>query len=301
MKLCCKKNVLFHDKASRHSFKVRNLFILLCSCYNTQLRMMRKTYSFVLAALVMGLFFVGCKEKPVTTPGDLENPKIVMTSPIELPVGQYIPISSSDSFFVDISFTDDKELRDWEITIRFMPELNYLRTNVQPWKETWFGDLDGKTGAVNFKEFVSFDPTAGPYEFIVKVTDMEGKTAERRSYYFVRNRVDIVPPTVTITMPNPSSVDTVAIGNQLRIVANCNEQFDALVDIYLRVRDDLTNNLLENSEIRWDTLFLANYNIDTFITVPAGAVPGNYNVEIYANDGTYNVGYGKSEFYIKPN
>jgi hypothetical protein len=263
--------------------------------------MMRKTSSFLLAASVIGLLFVGCKEKPVTTPGDLENPTITMTSPVEVTVDQAITILSSDSFFVDITFADDKELRDWEITVRFNPELAYLRTSVQPWKETWFGDLDGTTGAVNFKEYVSYDPTAGHYEFTVKVTDMEGKTAMRKTYFKVTNRANLLPPIVTFTQPDTTNVDSFAIGNPIHIVANTTDPGDFVKDIYLRVRDKLTKALLVGSEIRWDTVYQGSYNIDTTVNVPAGAVPGNYNIEIYSNDGTNNVGYGKCEIYIKPN
>lgn len=76
-----------------------------------------------------------------------------MTSPLELPYGEYISIpTSTDSFFVDVAFSDDKELRDWEVTIRFMPDMNYLRTNTAAWKETWYGYFDGVSGGVNFKE-----------------------------------------------------------------------------------------------------------------------------------------------------
>lgn len=267
-----------------------------------QLRMMRKTFSLLLATLATALLMVGCKEKPVTTPGDLENPKIVMTSPVELPQGQFIPITSSDSFFVDISFSDDKELRDWEITIRFMPELNYLRTNNAAWKETWYGDLNGVSGGVNFKEYVIYDPTAGPYEFTVTVTDMEGKTAQRKTYFFVTNDQDPTGPAVTYTMPDTTNIDTFAIGNAIHIVAKAEEQSGQLVkDVYLRIRDKLTKATLEGSEMRWDTVFVNPMMIDTTINVPAGAVPGNYNIEIYANDQTFNVTYGKCEIYIKPN
>ena len=262
---------------------------------------MRKTSLFLLAASVIGLLFVGCKEKPVTTPGDLENPKIVMTSPVELPQGQYIQVLSSDSFFVDVTFSDDKELRDWEITVRFMPELNYLRTAVQPWKETWFGDLDGVTGAVNFKEFVSYDPTAGPYEFTVKVTDMEGKTATRKTYFYVKNQDDLLGSVITYSMPDTNNVDSFAIGNDIHIMAQAFENGDPIKDVYLRIRDKLTKSILVGSEIHWDTVYVTPFMIDTTVTVPAGAVPGNYNIEIYANDQTFNVSYGKCEIYIKPN
>jgi hypothetical protein len=272
------------------------------ACYNMQLRMMRKTFSFLLASLVAAWALVGCKEKPVTTPGDLENPTIVMTSPVELPQGQYIPITSSDSFQVDIAFADDKELRDWEVTIRFVPALNYLRTNSAAWKETWYGDLDGVSGGVNFQEFVIYDPTAGPYEFTVTVTDMAGKTAQKKTYFFVKNDIDLYGPTITFMNPDTANIDTVAIGDPIHIVAQVQEApLNTVKDAYLRVRDKLTKATLEGSEIRWDTIYINTLQIDTTINVPAGAVPGNYNIELYGNDAIYNVTYGKCEIYIKPN
>jgi hypothetical protein len=267
-----------------------------------QLRMMRKSFSFLLATMVAGLLLVGCKEKPVTTPGDLEDPKIVMTSPEELPWGEFIQIQSTDSFFVDVAFSDDKELRDWEITIRFMPELNYLRTSSAAWKETWFGDLEGVSGGVNFKEYVIYDPTAGPYEFVVKVTDMEGKTVEKKTYFFVKNRQDISGPTVTYSNPDTVNIDTFTIGNPIHIVARAQEVPGSLVsDIYLRLRDKLTKDILEGSEMRWDTVFVNTFDLDTNFVVPAGAVPGNYDIELYATDFTFNVTLAKCEVFIKPN
>jgi hypothetical protein len=262
---------------------------------------MRNTYSFLLASLLLGALFVGCEEKPVTTPGDLENPKIIMTSPVELPLGQYIEIYSTDSFFVDIRFEDDKALKSWEITVRINSSLYYLRTNNQPWKETWFGALSGTSGAVNFKEYVSYDPTAGPYEFQVTVTDSAGKTATRKTYFFVHNRVNLDIPVVTYSSPDTNNIDTFSIGQQIPIMAEVFDASDQIKDVYLRIRDKVTKNTMENSEIRWDTIYAAPAIIDTFVTVPAGTVPGNYNIEIYGNDQTYNLGYKACEIYIKPN
>ena len=85
---------------------------------------MRKNFGISLLALLLtGTLYVGCKEKPVTTPGDLENPVIVMSSPETVDLDNSMDIYSSDSFDVDIRFEDDFELRDYEITIRFNPDL----------------------------------------------------------------------------------------------------------------------------------------------------------------------------------
>ena len=264
--------------------------------------MMRKNFSFLLASLVAVVLLVGCKEKPITTPGDLENPQIVMTTPLEMRVGQFIPISSSDTFAVDLAFTDDKDLRDWQITVRFMPELNYLRTTSADWSDTWFGDLDGISGAVNFDVVVIPDPTAGPYEFKVKVTDKEGKTAEKTTYFFVKNRADLFGPNVRFTAPDTANVDTFRIGNPMHVRALVNEVPGQVINnIHLRVRDKLTKQIVPGSEINWESLNQNSVVVDTLIDIPAGSVPGNYNVEVYAEDMIYNVTYKNCEVYIRPN
>jgi hypothetical protein len=262
---------------------------------------MRNIFPILLAIILTGAFYVGCKEKPVTTRTDLEAPKIFLTSPEVVPLGSYVDFFSSDSFFVDVRFEDDIALRDYEITVRFMPDLNYLRTSNDAWKETWFGALDGPAGAANFPVDVVFNPTAGPYEFRVKATDESGKTSEVVTYLFIRNLGDTLPPVVIFNTPNTSSVDTFTIGQDIPITALANDQGGLVKDVYIRVRDDFTNETLANSEIYMDTLFINPAVIDTFVTIGAGTVPGDYRVEIYANDQTFNVGLGEAKIYIKPN
>ena len=91
------------------------------------------------------------------------------------------------------------------------------------------------------------------------------------------------------------------IGNQIHIVARAEETGDPIKDAFLRIRDKLTASVLEGSEMHWDTVYVTPFLIDTLITVPAGAVPGNYDIELYTNDQTFNVSYGRCEIYIKPN
>jgi hypothetical protein len=255
----------------------------------------------LLAALLIGLVYSGCKRKPVTTPGDLEDPKIVMTNPAIVPEGQYVPTMSTDSFDVDIRFEDDIALRDYEITVRFRPELSYLRTTNDPWKETWYGALSGKSQAINFRVTVVYNPTAGPYEFVVKVTDSAGKTSTVKTYFHVKNHSDLTGPTVTYSSPDTARIDTFSIGQQIPIRAVASDPGDQIRDVILRVRDKVTKEVMANSVIRWDTIYAAPAIVDTFVTVPAGTVPGNYNIEIYANDKTNNVAYKRCEVYIKPN
>ncbi|MEM0995999.1 MAG: hypothetical protein AAGN35_02920 [Bacteroidota bacterium] len=262
---------------------------------------MRNSFSILLAIFLAGTIIVGCKDKPVTTRTDLEAPQIFLSSPPVVPLGSYNEISSSDSFNIDVRFEDDIDLRDYEITIRYMPSLNYLRTTVDPWKETWFGSLDGTAGAVNFNSDVVFNPTAGPYEFRVKATDESGKSAEVVTYYFVINDDDPVAPNVLFNQPDTMMVDTFAIGQNIPIIAIASDPGGQIVNVFLRVRDAFTNEVLANSEINYDTLFVNPAVIDTFVTIGAGTVPGDYNVEVYADDPTSNVGSNTALIYIKPN
>lgn len=262
---------------------------------------MRKTLYFVLAVLTAGFVMTSCDEKPVTTPGDLEAPEIIMSSPEVLPVGSYNFISSVDSFNVDIRFEDDIALSDYEITIRFMPELNFLRTTNDPWKETYFGNLEGTVDGVNFLVNVVFNPTAGPYEFLVKVRDEAGKETQQATYLFVKNVQDSVPPIVDILLPNTSFVDTFAIGDDIQIRANCQDPGGLVADVRVRIRDAFTDATIEGTDHQWDTVFVNSYLADTMFTIPAGTVPGDYRVEVYATDQFYNVGLGTDMIYIKPN
>ncbi|HHG86546.1 MAG TPA: hypothetical protein ENJ82_17480 [Bacteroidetes bacterium] len=262
---------------------------------------MRNIFSFLLAFVLIGTIVSGCKEKPVTTPGDLEAPKIFLSGPEVVPLGSFVQMQSSDSFFVDVRFEDDFELRDYDISIRFMPSLNYLKTTNDPWNEHWFGNLDGKLGGANFLTHIVYNPTAGPYEFRVRCTDESGKQTEVLTYIFMTNQGDSIKPTVTLNQPDTTDVDTFTIGQQIPVIGLANDPGGLIEDIYIRVRDGFTNELMMDSEIRIDTIFLNPVVIDTFVTIPAGTVPGDYNLEVYANDPTFNVGSITAKVYIKPN
>jgi hypothetical protein len=265
---------------------------------------MRKTYSYyLLAILVGGLFYAGCEEKPVTTPGDLEDPKIFMTSPVTVAMDdEYPTIYSSDSFDIDVRFEDDFALKSYEIQIRFKPELSYLRVANDPWNESFFGNLEGKSDAINFKVFTVFNPTAGPYEFLLKVWDEDGNVTELKTYLNMLNRADTVGPRIRYINPDTNNVDTAIIGQNLPIQALVSEPgTNVIKDIVIRVRDNVTNEVLPGSEIRYDTLYVSTIVVDTFVAIPAGTVPGNYRLETYAIDPVNNVNRKDVVFYIKPN
>lgn len=263
---------------------------------------MKKSLFVLLALLTIGLVYTGCKEKkPVTDPEDLENPEIFMSSPEIKQLGEYIDLNNSDSLNIDIRFEDDVELRDYEITIRANRDLAFLKTNSDPWKETWFGSLDGTSQGINFNVFVVFDPDAGPYEFRVKVTDEAGKSSEVVTYLWLTNLSDPNPPVITFTAPDPNLIDTFNIGQDIVIDALVNDPGNEVRDVYLRVRNDFSLEVLPESEMQWDTIFMPSYQVDTFVNIPAGTAPGRYLVEILATDNVINWGKGVDTIYVKPN
>jgi len=262
--------------------------------------MKRISISSILAALTIGLFFVGCKEKPVTIPEDLEAPEIFMSSPAVVELGNYVDFANLDSLPIDIRFEDDMELASYNINVRQRTDLVFQKTVTDPWSANLFGMLEGQIDAVNQFITVPFDPSAGPYEFEVVCTDASGKQTIVTTYLQITNSIDVLAPQIAFFNPNPSAIDTFAIGQVIDIRANITDN-DDIVKVTTRVRDAFTDDLMENSTIVYDTLFVQPYLLDTFVTIPAGTVPGMYKVEVYANDRTNNYGYNLDSIYIKPN
>lgn len=262
--------------------------------------MKRNSISILLAALTISTIFFGCKEKPVTIPQDLENPEIFMSSPEVVELGSYVDFSNLDSIPIDIRFEDDMELATYNINVRQRTDLVFLRTETDPWSANLFGTLEGTVDAVNRYIQVPFDPSAGPYELEVVCDDASGKRTYLTTYIQITNNVDVLAPQIAFFNPNPSAIDTFSIGQTIQIRANITDN-DAVKNVTTRVRDAFTDDLMENSTIEYDTLFLQPYLLDTFVTIPAGTVPGMYKVEVYANDPTNNYGYNLDSIYIKPN
>lgn len=262
--------------------------------------MKRNSISVLLAALTITTIFIGCKEKPVTIPEDLEAPEIFLSSPALVDVGSFVNYDNLDSIPIDIRFEDDMELASYNINIRQRNDLVFLKTNTDAWRANLFGTLEGTIDAVNQFITVPFDPSAGPYEFEIVVNDAAGKQTIVKTYLQVRNTTDILAPQIAFFNPNPSAIDTFTIGQTIQIRANITDD-DEIRDVTTRVRDAFTNDLMEGSTIEYDTLFVQPYLLDTFVTIPAGTVPGMYKVEVYASDPTNNYGYNLDSIYIKPN
>lgn len=261
---------------------------------------MKKSLNFLLAAAVTSFLFMACnKEKPDTVPTDETAPKIIMSSPQEVGEGSFIPLTTVDSIIVDIRFEDDFELERYEITINQRFDLNFLKTNNFPWSETYYGALEGTVGGFNDIIFVVFDPDAGPYEFRVKVWDKAGHMTEKVTYLYITNLADPNPPTFATTAPNQSMVDTFMIGDNIIIQSGLLDAGNQIRDAWVRVRNTFTKEIMDGSEIFWDTLFVSSVAIDTFVNIPAGTVPGDYWVEIFAGDNVRNVGKDTTRVHIR--
>ena len=180
-------------------------------------------------------------------------------------------------------------------------DLNFNnKTQTDAWSEVFFGDLSGTTDAVNFQVQIVFDPLAGPHEFQVTVIDSVGKVTTQSTYLSITNNQDVNAPMIGMVLPDTNIIDTFLIGNDIPIRANISDG-NQIVDVFARIRDAFTNEILPNSEVQIDTLFQFAYQLDTFYTIPAGTVPGKYKVEVYANDQVGNYGYNLDTVYVKPN
>ena len=241
---------------------------------------------------------MGCKKKVETSPLDEEVPTISMTSPEVLPAGSYTNFTSGQKVPFDIRFEDDKALKNYEININWQPSQLYEKTNNFPWERKIVGLLSGKVGGFNDSIAVPYDPSAGPYVISIAVWDSAGNRTDLSTSIFVSNSLDTNLPTITVTTPT-TAVDTYLIGQDIIINATLSD--DNLVeDAFLRVRNAFTNEVMPGSEIPYDTIWaFSPYVVDTFVTIPAGTAPGDYNVEIFANDYIQNIAKETVPIYIK--
>ena len=168
------------------------------------------------------------------------------------------------------------------------------------WEEVYFGDLSGTVASANFNSNVDLDPTAGPYEFEVTVTDASGKSTTLSTFLFITNEKDEDLPMISFVSPDTNVVDTFPIGADVTLQANISD-FGTLSSVYARMRDVFTDEIIGGSEMTIDSIFAFTYQLDTIINIPAGTVPGNYKVEIYANDVTGNYGYNLDTIYVRTN
>ena len=262
---------------------------------------MKQPFLHLLAVVMITGLFTACNlnpEKPETDPVDLKPPVINMIAPAVLPPGSYTPVGSLDSIPIEIELSDNYGLARYIITITYMPELYYLKTDADPMEKTIINNITGKNLTISPSITTDWDPAAGPYEFRIKVIDVSGFETEAVTYLMVSNGFDPIVPTVTISSPT-IPVDTFNIGTNIPVSIDVTDNVD-MSDVFLRVRNIYTKELLEGSEMWFDPVPAAGFSLDTNIYIPP-TVPGDYRVEVYGRDTTQNLGYNSVQIYISTN
>lgn len=262
---------------------------------------MKKASIFFLAALTVTLVFFGCnKNKTTTDPIDTEPPTIIMSSPEVVPEGEYVSFTSLNPLPIDIRFEDNVGLANYEIKLGYAPWLYYEKTENFPWEKLIVGTLDGRVGGYNDTITVPYDPSAGPHIFDVNAWDAAGNKSSLRTYLFIINANDVTAPIITITVPT-TAVDSVTHGQQMIIQGTMTEPGGLLQRGRIQIRNSFNNIVEDWSVMELDSLFMANYTVDTFMDIPAGTPPGDYILEMYGQDFIQNVGSDTASFYIKSN
>ena len=265
------------------------------------LKFMKRSFLQLLAVVFVTCLLSACNlnpEKPETDPIDLKPPVINMIAPEMLPPGSYTNIGPLDSIPVEIEISDNYGLARYIITIVYMPELYYLKAAADPMEKTVIQNVTGKSLTITPSIMSDWDPAAGPYEFRIKVIDVSGLESEAVTYLMVSNGDDPIVPTVTISSPTVP-VDTFNIGRDIPVSVDVSDN-EEMADVFIRVRNIYTKELLEGSEMWFDPVPAGGFTLDTNIYIPP-TVPGDYRVEVYGRDTTQNLGYNSVDIYISTN
>ena len=132
----------------------------------------------------------------------------------------------------------------------------------------------------------------------VKVWDQAGHLTRLTTNLLILNAQDILPPSVTITVPTVA-VDSVSIGQNLIIEGTMQETGGLVQRGRIQIRNEFSRNIEDWSIVQLDSLFQGTVQVDTFIPIPAGTAPGNYTLELFGTDFVQNTGRDTARFYIK--
>ncbi len=241
----------------------------------------------LLAFFVFVSMVFSCKkESPPSVLEDTRSPEIFFSSPVLVPFGSATNISNGTYLPIDIRFEDDVELSDYQIRIFIMREFPYLKTEFDSWSPTFVGFLSGMADGFNTPLYVADDPIAGYYEFEVTVRDKAGKSTMLSTYFYLQNQSDTVPPVITISNPDPLNRTTHNLGSGINIIGNVSDNI-TLDDVTVRIKNELTKEILPSSFFI-DTLYFANYSINTTLFLDPPLTPGNYLIEVIAKDWVQN-------------
>lgn len=250
-------------------------------------------HALLIATVALSLW--SCKkddESPSTT--DIESPTIQLLNPVKTMLPTNNTVRSLVPYTWQIKFTDDRELLDYAIEVRFDKDVAYEKTAAFNWSRDYNGTLSGKEQVVTIIDSVPSNPYAGVYKVTVTVHDKKQKETTAWTYIQVVNRIDSVAPSVVLT--GPSSGAAFGIGDAFRVQGTINEMMGGTVSrVVVRMRNVLNNEPVMDHMIDISGLSGSSYALDTAYTVPAGTIPGDYYLEVYTEDDKMNVGR-----YIQP-
>jgi len=262
------------------------------------MKFLNRNTSLFAAAFVTVLLLVQCKPAETAVQTDEDAPEIFMSSPWVLPRGEFFPVSDANNFALDIRFEDDVELKEYLITVSYAYDQQYSKTESDLWNAEMAGPLTGLSDGINTTMPVVFDPSAGPYDFIVTAWDKDGKSTTLTTYLYVTNSRDLDPAVITISNPDTAEVDTFQLANNLVVQGMITDNVK-IREAMIRMRNAGTMEVISGTEIVIDSIMAASYVIDTFWTGPLGLSEGDYIVEVYAVDGVRNTSKETAQVYLR--
>jgi len=247
---------------------------------------MKNSFSF--ASVVFGVFGLllvsSCDKTPPATIMDEEDPEVFISSPVAVSPGSWNYVLDGQVLPVDVRFEDDVELSHYEIWILKNDSLDYLKTSNDPWEYIMQGFLEGKSDGVNTSITLGNDPQAGAYEFRVKVWDAEGKLTTRSTYLDMTNVRDTTGPVISVNSPNTGQ--TFNNGSSIVVGADVSST-DDIQTVRCRLYDPENLIPVGNSTKLFINIFSTTFSLTASINGYDAVPPGDYEVEIFAND-TYN-------------
>lgn len=246
------------------------------------------SFSLLLALLIFGACDGLNPNKIDNDPEDLKDPILTLVHPPMVEPGlSGKAYQENDTVTVKVKVEDNWLLGTWQIDMSYRGDVEYLKTAADPMAKTFVGWLSGDEDSIVHTILLDNDPWAGPYDIVVTVKDSAGNTSTLTTFIQVTNTKETIKPTILATSPTSSMVDTFGIGFYIPVQAQISDNNNALSDMFVRVRNSFSYEVLDSSE-RWIELPGPAYNLDESIYIPP-VTPGDYQVEIFVHDSTKNL------------
>lgn len=257
--------------------------------------MMNSQLKIILAGLILGVFFVSCAEKSNESPKDVTSPWI---SGFLGTVGNpndtlQFPVLSGDTIPYYFKVSDDRELGEYTLKVEYK---GLQKVNAIAWEKSEHAFISGMEQVIQGEWISPVDIYTGFYDLVLYVTDKAGNTTRAGFFMQFQNSLDpVVYPSINVTAPSITSIDTFEIGQKIPLKANFTDNIE-LEKIWLTINNSFANE--ELAKMEYNLSGVTSYNLDTTYTVPAGTIPGSYYIDFKAADDKHNVTNRKVDIYI---